>query len=70
MAGSMLTGVPGSTSRTTVPKPGFPQSEPSGSLPVSAHFMPFHAAALNDRSSLPPISNTMPASVADGSLTA
>ena len=39
-------------------------------LPVSAHFTPFHAAALNDRSSLPPMSNTMPASVVDGSLTA
>src|SRR5687768_7380392 len=70
IAGSMLTGVPGSTSRTTTPSAGLPQSVPSGSLPLSAHFIPFHAAALNDLSSFPPMSNTMPASVTDGSLTA
>ena len=70
IAGSMLTGVPGSTSRSTIPRPGLPQAAPLGSVPVSAHFMPFHAAALKERSSLPPMSKTMPASIFAGSLTA
>ena len=61
-------GVPGSTSRSTMPSAGLPQAVlPSGSVPVSAHFTPAHAAALNERSSLPPMSKTMPTWTFDAS---
>src|SRR2546429_7983062 len=36
-------------------------------MPVSAHLTPFHAAALNERSSLPPMSKTMPTRILFGS---
>ena len=59
---------PGSTSRSTMPSAGLPQAVlPSGSVPVSAHFTPAHAAALNERSSLPPMSKTMPTWTFDAS---
>jgi len=63
MAGSMFTGEPGSTSRSRMPSTDLPQAVPSGNLPVSAQRTPRNAAALNDRSSLPPMSYTIPTRV-------
>src|SRR5260221_435775 len=60
-AGSIETGLPGSTSRRIMSNFALPQGVlPSGIMPVSAHFTPAQAAALKERSSLPPISKTMP----------
>src|SRR5688572_14085066 len=71
IAGSIEVGAPGSTSRSRMPRPGRPQLVlPSGSMPVSAHLTPAHAAALNERSSLPPASKTMPTRTFERSSTA
>ena len=55
MAGSSEVGSPGSASRSTMGKS------------FAARRTPFQAAALNERSSLPPLSKTMPTWILPGS---